>query len=220
MKRLGALLLVAGAMVLWMIVPTIAANTVTSSDIVDRTIRNRDIGTDQVDRRIIAPGTIQRAEIHPLTLRSFQNNTLSSGVTVHGVIGGDFEGFAATPGGPCEDNCDWGVDASLPFPAPVGLGDDDVLVDVSTCLPVCSGVTADPDEESDSAATCTGSVDTPTAPAGKVCIYVAGADNAVNIVGFSVRPGLGKSKYGFKLGWVSQTATDTFVDAVWAYTAP
>lgn len=220
MRRVVALMLVAVAMVVWMIVPTLASHlTVTSSDIVDRTIRKVDIGTDQVDRRIIVPGTIQRAEINSLTLKSFQYFTLGSGVTVRGVIGGDFEGHAATTGGPCENNCDWGVTASLPFPAPVGLGDAQVLVDTSLCGADCPGITADADEAG-SAAACTGSVDLPTAPAGKVCIYVAGADNAVELNGFSVRPGTGASKYGFKLSWVSQTGTDTFVDAIWAYTAP
>lgn len=187
----------------------VGSATVTSADIVDHTISNVDIRS----------GAIQTNVIHPLTLDSLQFASVRSGVTVRGVVGGDFEGFAAQVGGPCEDNCDWGADASLPFPATAGLTDSDVLVDVTLCDSDCPGIAA-ASSESTSAASCTGTLATPTAPAGKVCIYVAGAANAVDLAGYSVMPGTGASKYGFKLHWVSTTADDTFVDAVWAYTAP
>ncbi len=65
-----------------------------------------------------------------------------------------------------------------------------------------------------------GSPANPIAPAGKVCIYVAGADNAFNLAGYSVLFGAGASKYGFKLKWDASQAGDTFIDAAWAYTAP
>jgi hypothetical protein len=67
---------------------------------------------------------------------------------------------------------------------------------------------------------CNGTLDTPTAPPGEVCIYVAGADHAFNLEGFSVRFGAEASRYGFKLKWDASQTGDTFVDAVWAYTAP
>ena len=44
----------------------------------------------------------------------------------------------------------------------------------------------------------------------------AEADRAVS----SVRFGTEASKYGFKVKWDASTQGDTFVDAVWAYTAP
>jgi hypothetical protein len=196
----------------------IATGAVDSRTILDHSIYNRDIQTAAVNSRTIIDNAILYADLNGNTKAAVQNSAVVT--TVRGVIGGDFEGIAATPGGPCENNCDWGVTASLPFPAPVGLDDDHVLVDVSLCGTDCTGITADPDQESGSAAACTGTLDLPTAPAGKVCIYVAGASNALNIAGFSVRPGTGASKYGFKLGWDSSTADDTFIDAVWAYTAP
>jgi hypothetical protein len=65
-----------------------------------------------------------------------------------------------------------------------------------------------------------GSPANPTAPAGKVCIYVAGGDNAVDVQGYSVLPGTGASPYGFELKWTNTTTGDTFIDAVWAYKAP
>ena len=67
---------------------------------------------------------------------------------------------------------------------------------------------------------CTGNPANPTAPAGKVCIYVSAADHAFNLNGYSVLFGTGASPYGFKLKWDASTAGDTFVDATWAYTAP
>ena len=41
---------------------------------------------------------------------------------------------------------------------------------------------------------CTGSPTNPTAPAGKVCIYVSEADDAVNLTGSSVLFGTGASR--------------------------
>jgi hypothetical protein len=197
----------------------IATGAVNSRTILDGGIFTRDIHTSAVNSHAIRDGAVESVDLSSSTKKALQTGTIRSGATVRGVIGGDFEGIAAQPGGPCENNCDWGVTASLPFPAPVGLDDSHVLVDTGLCGTDCTGITAD-SSESTSNATCTGSVDLPTAPAGVVCIYVAAAGNAVEVVGFSVRPGTGASKYGFKLGWVSQTGDDTFVDAVWAYTAP
>lgn len=134
------------------------------------------------------------------------------GKTVYGAIGGDFHSNNES------GTADWGVDASLPMRAPVGLDDTHVEVDVqgSTAdtgqLPATSGDGGN--------GTCTGTPAAPTAPPGYVCIYVTGADNAVNIVGYSVAFGSGSSPYGFKLKWDIAGQGDTFVDAVWAYTAP
>ena len=198
----------------------IATGAVNSRTILDAGIFNRDIHTAAVNSRAISDGGVGYVDIASSAKNTLQNASIRSGVTVRGVVGGDFEGIAPTgAGNPCENNCDWGVDESLPFPAPVGLNDSHVLVDTSLCGTDCPGITPD-STESTSDAVCTGTIALPTAPAGVVCIYVAGSGNAVELVGFSVLPGTGASKYGFKLGWVSQTSDDTFVDAVWAYTAP
>lgn len=135
-----------------------------------------------------------------------------SGQTIRGAIGADYEASVALG--------DWGVIASLPMRAPVALGDDDVLVDVDGWLPGDDDQT-EPETDDDPGNTiCTGSPANPTAPRGVVCIYVAGGDNAVEVSGWSVRPGADKSPYGFKLGWTNERVGDTFIDAVWAYTAP
>jgi len=82
-----------------------------------------------------------------------------------------------------------------------------------------SGQTAATSSDAGDAA-CTGTPAAPTAPAGKVCIYVSGADNALNAHGVSVLFGTGASPYGFKLVWDVAHIGDTFIDATWAYKAP
>jgi hypothetical protein len=126
------------------------------------------------------------------------------------VIGGDYHAF---------DNSasDFGVDMTFPIPAPVGVSDSDVFVNVAGWQDA-GGQT--PPTTTDTNAGCTGTPAGPTAPAGKVCIYVSGADHAFNLAGDSVLFGTGASKYGFKLKWDASQTGDTFVDATWAYTAP
>lgn len=135
-------------------------------------------------------------------------NPVPSGQTIHGVIGLDVDAQAAAG--------DWGVLMSMPMPATAVLTDDDVHIDVTTWeelnpgdLQPTSG--EDPAEE----LACTGTVATPTAPPGQVCIYVQHADNAVDLFGFGVN-----SDQGFKLNFTNQGTGDAYVDAVWAYTAP
>ena len=133
-----------------------------------------------------------------------------SGQTIRGAIGGDYHAF---------DNSasDFGVDMTFPMPAPVGVSDSEVFVNVAGWQDA-GGQT--PPTTTDTNAGCTGTPNAPTAPAGKVCIYVSGADHAFNLAGDSVLFGTGASKYGFKLKWDASQAGDTFVDATWAYTAP
>jgi hypothetical protein len=111
---------------------------------------------------------------------------------------------------------DWGAIVTLPMQARDDLGDDDVFVTAALW-------TGDPDQTrpttTDGSANCTGTLDEPTAPPGKVCIYVAGGDNATDVNGYSVRPGAGTSRFGFKLAWTAPDSGDTFIDAVWAYQA-
>jgi hypothetical protein len=136
--------------------------------------------------------------------------TVPSGQTIRGAIGGDFHAFDNTAS-------DFGVDVTFPIPAPVGVSDDDVFVNVDSWQDA-GGQTAP--TTGDTNAGCTGTPSTPTAPPGKVCIYVTGADHAFNLAGYSVLFGTGASRYGFKLKWDASQTGDTFVDATWAYTAP
>jgi hypothetical protein len=196
----------------------IGAGTVTSADIVDFTIRGQDLATGAVGSRVIFNRSIHRTDLSPTLLASLQRQAVEPGVTVRGVIGGDYE---VPTGTNCTDNCDFGGYASLPFPARSGLGDDDVLVDNQSWTTSGGQVLPDLDaSESGSNAACTGTAQNPTAPAGKVCIYIAGGDNASAVKGVSVMPGTGTSRYGFKIVWSTTHDEDTFIDAVWAYRAP
>ena len=135
--------------------------------------------------------------------------TVPSGDTTRGAVGGDFA--SETAGG------DWGVIANLPLKARNDLTDTDVHVNVSTWTD--AGAQTVP-TTTDMNAGCNGTVANPTAPPGDVCIYVAGGDNAQDLFGYSIVPGTGGSPYGFKLNWTSPVVGDTYIDAVWAYTAP
>jgi hypothetical protein len=137
-------------------------------------------------------------------------NPVPSHQTIRGAVGGDFHAFDSTAS-------DFGIDVTLPVPARNALSDDDVFVNVAGWQNA-GGQTAP--TTSDTSPGCTGSPTNPTAPAGKVCIYVSGADHAFNLSGYSVLAGTGASPYGFKLKWDASTTGDTFVDATWAYTAP
>ena len=102
---------------------------------------------------------------------------------------------------------------SLPMQARDLLGDDDVFVDID------SWADAEGDETDDESVDCTGTPAAPTAPEGKVCIYVSGATNVRLINGWSILPDDGESRFGFKLGWEAPALGDTYIDAVWAYKA-
>jgi hypothetical protein len=139
-------------------------------------------------------------------------DTVPPGKTVYGAIGGDFHSNNDS------GTADWGVDASLPMRAQNPLTDSDVVVNVSGWQ--SSDGQLQPTSADSGEATCDGTWNEPTAPEGTVCIYVTGADNAVNLEGYSVAFGSEGSPYGFKLKWDIAGQGDTFVDAVWAYTAP
>jgi len=203
------------------------SGTINGADIKDYSITASKLATGSVGSRTILDRSIQYGDLSAFARGDIQDHALISGRTVRGVIGGDFPAIPAGPSTECTNNCSWAGYASLPFPARVALTDSDVLVDVTTWT--CGDNPCDQTQpvasssESGSAAACTGSVANPTAPAGKVCIYVAGGDNAEDVAGYSVVPGTGGSPYGFKLHWVSTgpgNSQNTFIDAVWAYTAP
>ncbi|HEY7258598.1 MAG TPA: hypothetical protein VH459_05980 [Gaiellales bacterium] len=120
--------------------------------------------------------------------------------TIKGMVGGDFD-TQLPPGG--QNGADWGVDASFARPANTVIHDGDVKV-------VGGG-------DSNDSFSCTGSVTNPTAPKGKVCIYLLNSGNAANIRGVTPAPGTDGSRFGFKLIWDANGNGDTFVDAVWAY---
>lgn len=133
-----------------------------------------------------------------------------SGETIRGAIGADDHAHDA-------DASDFGIDVTMPMPAANPLSDNDVFVNVAGWQNA-GGQTAP--TTTDTNPGCSGTPSAPTAAPGDVCIYVAGADHAVNLEGFSVLFGTEASPFGFKLKWDASQEGDTFVDATWAYTAP
>jgi hypothetical protein len=138
--------------------------------------------------------------------------TAAPAVTIRGVIGLDTEGVAGlTDGG------DWGAVASIGGRgATTRLSDTDVAVDALLPGRVTNVTVGDSSDHG-----CGGTWRTPTAPPDTVCIYIANADNAVDIRGVSISPGANGTKYGFKIVWSHAIdGEDSFVDAVWAYQRP
>jgi hypothetical protein len=137
------------------------------------------------------------------------DSAIPSGKTVTGAWGGRYIAPQLAA------NNSYLVSSSFPVKAPAPLTDAQVNVAPNTDA-------GDPDP------TCTGSVDNPTAPAGKVCIYIGSSNNA-GVTGFKlVSPGTGGTQpadaYGFIVrildkGTVGNTAT-TSAEGTWAYTAP
>jgi hypothetical protein len=143
--------------------------------------------------------------------RQGANAAPAPGSLLRGAVGADFDNQP-----PPATAADFGVDVSLPKPAGNALDDNDVHV----ALRWTNGGGQTIPTTSDTSPRCTGTLRFPTAPRGKVCIYIAGGDNAANVSGYSVRPGTSASRYGFKLKWDAVQDGDTFIDAVWAYRYP
>lgn len=174
------------------------------------TVKSDDIAPQNVKRSDIKRGAVSLNRIARPAQNTLMLGAVPSGRTIRGVVGADYHAFDASAS-------DFGIDVSLPRPARNGLSDDDVFVNVSGWQDG-GGQTAP--TTTDTNAGCTGTPERPTAPAGKVCIYVSGADHAFNLEGYSALFGTGASRYGFKLKWDASQAGDTFVDATWAYRAP
>lgn len=116
--------------------------------------------------------------------------TIPTGTTVTGVW--------AAPGG------DGNAAVSFPVPAPEAPGDADV-----SFAPDASAVTQDDD------AGCTGSFASPTAPTGKVCIYVEAIGPGVSSL-----TGFGLGTRGFYVYAIQNSPSNTAARGSWAYTAP
>lgn len=197
--------------------PQIKNSSVNSGDIRDQNITGGDIAENTIETSDLRDGAVKGGKVADgsLTGADFQAGTLSPtkfglqpGDTIRGAVGADFDAHAAA--------IDFGVIASLPVPATNALTDGDVSIQVDTWG---DGGGQTKPTTTDGSSQCSGSLAEPTAPAGKVCVYVAGGDNATEVNGYSVVPGSGGSRFGFKLAWTAPGMGDTFIDAVWAYTA-
>ena len=95
----------------------------------------------------------------------------------------------------------------LPGPASADLGDASV-----NFAPGPNAADAD--------GSCSGTAAAPSAPAGKVCLYLTGAAGSDTAVDGEAIPGLAGSRLGFVVHAVSATTSVTGLFGTWAYTAP
>jgi len=143
----------------------------------------------------------------------FNATTIPSGVTIKGAWGGRY--ITAVEG---SQQNSYLLSYSFPLPAPQKLTDSDVQFGANTAGPVGD---ADP--------ACTGSVAEPTAPAGKVCLYVNEGPNGTRsnstLTGFKLSAAgvnTEADRYGFEVRIVDAgTVPGTLrAEGTWAYTAP
>jgi hypothetical protein len=134
-------------------------------------------------------------------------SSIPSGQTVKGVWGGRFPT-------PTANTYVTSPRIGFPVPAPAGLTDAQVSFPVGTT----NAAPADLD------ATCTGTAEAPTAPAGKVCVYVDSQSASVTSLVAQQLDGENseQSKLGFGVEVTATGAANTSSQArgTWAYTAP
>lgn len=210
-----------------------AANTIRSGDIVNGQVKRADIANNAVTSGKVKNGSLLKKDFKASELATLRGpagatgatgapgapgakgdkgdkgdpgtsvfaSTIPSGQTVTGVLGLRDNGAAAA-------GAFVNYVVSLPVPAPAEL--------------TAANVNFAPDPgASDDDATCTGTSSAPTAPAGKVCLYLLSSSNAVTAQGFQVVGGSsGANRRGFNVGWDTSAAGATELRASWAYTAP
>ncbi len=102
---------------------------------------------------------------------------------------------------------DYSTEVALPALAPVALTN----TTVNFSPDIYAGTTDDD-------AACTGSAGAPTAPPGKVCVYMDATDNdTAGAIGAAATP----ARTGFIIAWTDDGANaDVYIRGSWAYTAP
>lgn len=184
----------------------IKKNAVTSKKVKDRSLLRKDFKSGQLP----AGAKGDKGDKGDAGTSVF-NSSIPSGQTVKGVWGGRF----ATP---TPDTYSFNPRVGFPVAAPVGLADAQVSFPAGTAL-------AAPGDQDP---TCAGSADVPTAPAGKVCVYVDAVTTgaAPNVTSLAATQLDGENSEQSKLGFgVAITATGLANGSVqargtWAYTAP
>lgn len=177
----------------------VAAGRLGSADIVDNSIKSRDIRN----------GTLGQADMSSRLRASLTDTSpwekIPSGTTVRG--GFQFESPIVA--------ADMLYSQSLQLPAlpSAVVGSDDVNFSKDDMAE-----TIDDDE------TCTGSSVAPTAPAGKICIYLAGRSRVTNLQAFGWSNAAAGALGLFYLTWHTPIGSvigqDSYIYGTWAYTAP
>ena len=177
----------------------IKKNAVTSKKVKNRSLLARDFRAGQL------PAGAQGEQGVPGT--SVFNSSIPSGQTVKGVWGGRFPT-------PTDNTYVNEPRIGFPVPAPAGLTSAQV-----TFPPGTTNAGADDQDPA-----CAGTAEAPTAPAGRVCVYLDGQSGTVtalvaqNLAGANSE----QSKLGFSVQITATGAADASAAArgTWAYTAP
>lgn len=198
-----------------------------------------------IDGKTIKPGTIKGKQLakNAVDAKKIKNGSLTSadfkqGAVPAGARGATGPGGPAGPAGAAGGKGDRGLSAWDTIPANQTITgswmyddttgtanvDDNFLVPFGAKAPAglagenvnfaADGTAVTDDDD----AACTGTVAAPTAPAGKVCLYLRTSGNITRAGGFAVA---GPTPNGFGIN-VLGTAdnADIFGEGTWAYTAP
>jgi hypothetical protein len=180
----------------------IKKNAVTSKKVKNRSLLARDFKAGQLPAGAQGP---QGPQGVPGT--SVFNSSIPSGQTIKGVWGGRFP----TPTANTYVN---EPRIGFPVPAPAGLTDAQVTFAPGTA-------NAAPGDQDPA---CTGSAETPTAPAGRICVYVDAQSASVTALVAQQLDGENseQSKLGFAVQVTATGAanTNSVARGTWAYTAP
>jgi hypothetical protein len=146
------------------------------------------------------------------------DSPVPSGKTIKGVWGGQY---------PAANNDPFVLSTSFPAPLPVPITDATAQFSTNSFVggtsPTVAAAITDADEDPD----CSGTLAAPTAPAGKLCLYVRDAriSNVANGTLHVQGPasdddqGVAARKLGFEVSFTA-SAGPVRVEGVWAYTAP
>jgi hypothetical protein len=198
---------------------TLSKNSVGSSQIKSGAVKNADLAKNAVTSNKVKDGSLLSADFKP-------------GQLVAGAPGATGpQGPKGDPGaaGAKGDTGATGRSALTPLQtgetlvggfdldteAPVG-GAGDFRTFVPFSIPAPSAPTA---AFIAPAGSCSGTHSAPTAPAGKVCVYVTASSNATLFA--TLDPGTPAILHGFVVGFnVGANSGDTYAYGSWAYTAP
>jgi hypothetical protein len=181
--------------------PDVAANAVNGSDVLNNSIASADITN----------GTVSVLDTR---------QTIPSGATVTGVlVGKEDDSAGPSPVANLLITADF-----YGLRAPTSLTDADINFD-DIGLSAAAAVDGDPSTGGEESTGCTGTIDTPTAPAGKVCIYLSdevvtdGTADALNLGAGTEFPATMNDR-GFKVLADEASFAIASLHGTWAYRAP
>jgi hypothetical protein len=149
-----------------------------------------------------------------------------SGKTIKGVWGGQYTpGGAGAAGG----NDAFVLSTSFPAPLPVSITDATAQLGIGSFVGGPSSAVAAAAQDTDEDPECSGNLSAPSAPAGKLCLYVRDArisnvkDGTLHVQGPASDddPGAAVRKLGFEVSFTANNAAmPVRVEGAWVYTAP